>query len=505
MRLLSTTLLALCLAACSGGGNSAASRDAAPPAADAGPDADAAPAADASGTDATLQDAAPPATGSQTSSYTADDTTDFPNPERGWYVEDSFTDPKTPAPVSSVASTPTLSMRFVRLDAYQSSALPKSFLDALAKEMDGWRGTAVKAVLRFAYNRSGTGADAPIDVVLGHIQQLAPLLHDYQDVIAVLQAGFIGRWGEWHDSTHDLEFGSDKNGLYRDQIKDALVAAAPAGMMIEFRKPNFLGPADLSSSYKFGWYTALPKEANRFDGSEQSRVALHNDCFLDGSDNGGWYDAYDGTTLQQDRAIAAAVTRIVATGGETCDIGGLNASNDCQAALAEMAASNWDYLNSAYWPDIYNRWQSQGCLAEISRRLGYRFTLDRATVPRTVFAGGAMKASLSFTNKGFGKLYNARPLEIVFTGPGGPFAVTALDDARRQMPLGGASATVDLSFIAPTGLVAGQSYELHVRMPDPSSHLAADPRRMIRFADQNMWSASDGWNDLGISVKVGTP
>ncbi len=320
----------------------------------------------------------------------------------------------------------------------------------------------------------------------------------------MLQAGFIGRWGEWHNSTNDLEFGSDSSGLYRDQIKDALVASAPPGMMIEFRKPDFLGPADLSSSYKFGWYTALPKEANRFDGSEQSRVGLHNDCFLDASDNGSWYDPYDGTTEKQDHAIAAAVTRITATGGETCDIDGLNSANDCQSSLTEMAASNWDYLNSAFWPDIYNKWQSQGCLAEISRRLGYRFTLDKATAPKTVYAGGAMQVSLSFTNSGFGKLYNPRPLQIVFTGQGGPFAVTALADARRQMPLGGASATLDLSLAAPTGLVAGQSYELYVRMPDPSPHLAADPRRTIRFADQNMWSKTDGDNDLGMSVTVGT-
>jgi hypothetical protein len=37
--------------------------------------------------------------------------------------------------------------------------------------------------------------DAPIDVISGHIDQLAPILLQYEDLVFALEAGFIGTWG----------------------------------------------------------------------------------------------------------------------------------------------------------------------------------------------------------------------------------------------------------------------------------------------------------------------
>jgi hypothetical protein len=39
--------------------------------------------------------------------------------------------------------------------------------------------------------------DATKAWMLRHIDQVSPLLHDNEDVIDALQAGFIGTWGEW--------------------------------------------------------------------------------------------------------------------------------------------------------------------------------------------------------------------------------------------------------------------------------------------------------------------
>jgi hypothetical protein len=53
-------------------------------------------------------------------------------------------------------------------------------------------------VVRFAYNQDQTSPFAePIKArILAHIEQLKPLLKTNSDVIAVLQQGFIGAWGE---------------------------------------------------------------------------------------------------------------------------------------------------------------------------------------------------------------------------------------------------------------------------------------------------------------------
>ena len=38
--------------------------------------------------------------------------------------------------------------------------------------------------------------DADKPIMLGHIEQLGPILYEYEHLITVLQAGFIGTWGE---------------------------------------------------------------------------------------------------------------------------------------------------------------------------------------------------------------------------------------------------------------------------------------------------------------------
>ena len=70
------------------------------------------------------------------------------------------------------------------------------------------REAGVKAIIRFAYNQGpypDSEPDASKAQILRHIEQLAPLLQNNADVIAWLEAGFIGAWGEWHTSTNGLD------------------------------------------------------------------------------------------------------------------------------------------------------------------------------------------------------------------------------------------------------------------------------------------------------------
>ena len=125
--------------------------------------------------------------------YQIDSSTNFLNPERGFHSE-----------VDLIAGTGfdnvrgrgyTLVRSYVRLDDYRNSSIPSNFLDRLGNGLERARTAGIKVVLRFSYN-FGNGPDATLDRVLQHIDQLEPILHEYEDVIAVLQAGFIGAWGE---------------------------------------------------------------------------------------------------------------------------------------------------------------------------------------------------------------------------------------------------------------------------------------------------------------------
>ena len=117
---------------------------------------------------------------------------EFPNPERGW-TTGGTADNYAKAASRGISVV----MRYVRLDEYRNSALPAAFVSQLGADLAAARQHGLKVVLRFTYNY-GFAADAPIDRVLQHIDQVAPVLRDHADVIASMQAGFIGAWGEWH-------------------------------------------------------------------------------------------------------------------------------------------------------------------------------------------------------------------------------------------------------------------------------------------------------------------
>lgn len=459
----------------------------------------------------------PPTNYTQTQTYTIDSTTDFSNPERGWYTETptSFTAPVyNHEPAASYAPEARLGFRYVRLDAYTNSAIDSTFLSDLAAEFASWRNTDVKAVLRFAYNRSYGAADAPLSWVLYHIDQLAPLLQEYSDVIYILQAGFAAYWGEWGytSSTNDLVLGPNNTGDNRRQIKDALIAAIPADMFVAFRRPNFVGPADITNSYNFGdWHTRHATIDDFGTTGQYGQLALHDDGIVVDAANGSWWDSYDGTTTTQDHLIASGITLITPTGGETDRIGpgtdGLNSYNDGANSVAVLEEMHADYLNADFYDLILQKWQTQGYFQEISRRLGYRYELVSAQAPSVVSAGATMNLQLTMNNVGFGAIYHKRPLKVVFipSGGGATLTATALADARFDLPMGGDSGTViGLSFTAPAGLVDGQSYALAVMLPDNSPYLENRVGHKIRFANTGLWDATNGWNRLNMNVTVGT-
>lgn len=95
-----------------------------------------------------------------------------------------------------------------------------------------------KAVLRFAYEtafmgRAGSGPT--LEDVLRHMEQLKPFLAQNTDVIQVVQAGFIGAWGEWHSSFHGLEKTNDS----KRTILEKIVWMTPENRMVQVRVPEY--------------------------------------------------------------------------------------------------------------------------------------------------------------------------------------------------------------------------------------------------------------------------
>ena len=399
----------------------------------------------------------------------------FPNPERGWHgggYRDGFRD------LSAAGFT--LVRQYVRLDDYRYSDLPALLLDDLAEELAALRQHGLKIILRFSYN-FGEDPDAPLSSVLRHIEQLTPVIQDNYDVIAVLQAGFIGAWGEWHSSTNNLL--TEEN---RRTVLQALLQMLPESRMVQVRYPFYA--SDI---------VADPVNATTaFSGASASRVGQVNDCFLSNETDGGTY------RTNADYDYVEVVSTYTAMGGETCPLGGMNLRNSGVNALTELQRFHYDYLNWTYWRPTMERWEAEGYLDEITQRLGYRYVMTETRVQQLVLAGGTLTVRLTLENEGFGKLYNPRPIEIVLlpVAGGDPLVLTAVDDARKVLPLGGSRAVVDLDVDVPVS--AFGEYGVYIRLPDGSPRLAPDSRYSIRFANEGTWQADLGANALGVTVRV---
>lgn len=391
------------------------------------------------------------------------------NPERGLVQFVQLEDPGDVAFVAGLGVS--LANARIRLDDYRDRPIDHAFLARLEAGFERIRAAGMKLVLRFQYN-IGSGKDPSIGRVLEHLAQLAPLLRRNADVIAVLQAGFIGAWGEWHTSVSGLT-----EREHREALLTRLLEIMPDDRSIQVRSPVFKqafagGPASAVTAHGA---TAV------------ARIGHHNDCFLSSDTDHG--------TFPDDRAreYLRADSRYVPVGGETCALS--PPRTDCTNAMAELRQYHYSYLNRAYHPDVIELWRAQGCLHAITRDLGYRLVLRRAEWPARVTASGALPIALWIENLGYAAPFNQRPAFLVI-GEGRQRHTIPLPelDVRKLQPgpLHLVQATVDVP-----RSVAGGEQPLSLWLPDAAPPLWDRPAYSVRLSNTGMWSETDGVNALG--------
>jgi hypothetical protein len=348
------------------------------------------------------------------------------------------------------------------------------------------RRAGVKVVLRFAYSSDTGGADASPSQVLSHLDQLAPYLSKNEDVIAVLQAGFIGGWGEWAYSQHfgDTNSLTSQNWSDRKMVADKLLQVLPADRSVQLRNPK----------YKQTLYSSSPLTSSEaFTGTATSRLGHHNDCFLAASDDWTY------TNVATDYPYLASDTAYVPMGGETCNYN--PPRSDCPTALSEMAQFHWSYINSGYIQSVLDSWKTQGCYTQMMQKLGYRFVLQSGSYSSSAKPGGAFTVNLSLQNQGWSAPFNSRKVELVLrnTATGALTQIGLTADPRTWLP--GQTITLNQTVTLPAGMASG-NYAVLLNLPDPMPSLQGRPEYAIQLANNNMWEASTGLNNLKHNVVI---
>jgi len=398
------------------------------------------------------------------------------NPERGFFTPYELPGPVGFSPVRVTGNT--LVHLNIRLDDWRETDIPQDVLDDLDSNFADIRDAGVKAIIRFAYNQGpypDSEPDASKTQILRHIEQLTPFLQSNADVIAWLEAGFIGAWGEWHTSTNGLDNLTDK----RD-ILNALIAAIP-NRYVQVRYP-----ANIIEMY--------PNSAD----AAEARVAHHNDCFLSSDTDVGTYERDGVITIERDQAYLAELTRFTPMSGETCAPN--PPRSECTSALQEMALLHFSAINEAYHKGILRIWEEGGCLEEINNRMGYRLSLISADFNEQVKPGGFINLTVNLQNTGFASVINERPLYVVLLpspsekGQGeGDYRVMLDIDPRTWEP---GSTTFTTKLHIPSNAEDGE-YQLAIWLPDAYESLRDNPFYAIQFANENVWDESTGHNILG--------
>ena len=86
----------------------------------------------------------------------------------------------------------TLMFRFYYLKDFKNKPLDQATLTQIKNDMAIFRKAGFKTILRFGYSNAAKEPDALLAIILRHLDQLRPVLHENKDVIAVMHAGFIG-------------------------------------------------------------------------------------------------------------------------------------------------------------------------------------------------------------------------------------------------------------------------------------------------------------------------
>lgn len=371
-----------------------------------------------------------------------------------------------------------------------TTALSAQMLSDINSRIAAFAGTGMRLMIRFTYNFGPIGPtaqDAPESVILEHIDQLAPILLQYQDLIFTLEAGFIGTWGEWHDSTN----GND-------------TAAVQAAVL------------DKELSYFNGVFPILvryPGDLIQYTGSTtpQAGLGMHDDYYASDSDDGGTWNTCNtdagyclsSYTASQFESYGAQVATTTMFAGE---FGADYATLQTCSALDGYSYTYHPQSISLfpYPTDIGTTLQTEGCALSFYNKVGTRLELQQATIIGNPTPDGQLYVSLTMANTGYGRVIRQRPATLVLLSNGSPVAQIPIPLASmdlRQLASASSPAPVDFQFTVtlPSTFPSSGSITAALLVPDPAPSLTSQAAYALPLnsLDQNsnqLFNPTTGYN-----------
>jgi hypothetical protein len=430
------------------------------------------------------------------------------NPERGWFVFPELK-PDVSTNKNAWVNDATLKKYFkegyrlakhVTLIPTNISSIPQWYLDSLNNEAKRFRLNGMKLIMRFTYtwNLDINENDASQRVTEEHLEQLRPYFESNSDVIYGVEMGFIGYWGEMHNSTsgHILPetVGLSASGK---AIVNKVLEVLPPERFLTLRYPQvlFRNPTDYGS---FG-YKIPVSETTAYNGSNQSRL-------------GSWYANFGAGDLhytENDEFMKmwSAQTNYLPMWSHCDHFEDVDMISEKWLKDAETfhycALSNPKDESTTY--DIYEKWKKDGVYDDFSNKLGYRFRLINMTVPIEAKTGDTLFLNIKMANDGFARPTNPRKIEFVFRNilDSSEYKIQFVPevDERLWLPGPGSEKTLQVK-LALHNIIPEGKYLLLLNLADPKVSLYNNPAYSIRLANQNLWEGETGYNNLSDTLII---
>lgn len=421
-------------------------------------------------------------------------------------------------------------------------------------------------LVRFNYDGRGFGwvdADHPEDgyvdrpvadiepdkeTLLGHIAQLKPLLHEYEDIIMGVDGGFFGPWGEMHSTT----FGTSPEAYA--WLLNALLDAVPSSRSIIVQGGAFLSWYNdtYKTDYTFANIDQIPSPQR---GTPEARFGFFNDSYGYGEDEGDdypndWGSLSEGAgwpgdplgdedTYDRGRIMTWIRKQNNLYGGEAQ--GDATRWNTYPFVAWEASYAQTVYLNADYEEDVHNRWAefaytTENVGTELTNayeepyrtehaifdpvyegktgieywrdRLGFRLVLRDAKASEWVNQGGTLAFEGKIQNVGFGNVVNQKNVWVLLESISDGITYQALTqlDARDWRPdldsrAENTAAYRDLSFqlaLSDFGELPPGEYRIYMKINDPKE--TTQNKRCIQFANEGLWQAELGANLIGTTL-----
>ncbi len=318
--------------------------------------------------------------------------------------------------------------------------LSADMLDKIDSGIAAYSGSGARLLVRFIYNFGPIGPsakDAPLDVILDNIDQVAPILLKNKDLVFALEAGFIGTWGEWHDSTN----GND-------------AAAAQKKVL------------DKERSYFSGVFPILVRDPGDIiqyagDATPVPGLGIHDDYYASSPDDSLTWSPCDPDagyclsdyTQSEIESYGSAVSTTTMFAGS---FGALYPALQACAALAKFSYMYHpqSLQLSPYPADIGPELQNEGCALSFYNMVGTRIEIQDASIIGNPKPNGRLYVGLTMLNAGYGRVIRERPATLVFLSGGKPVA---------QIPI--PIASLDLRKLASSAAPSPQTFGFDVTLP----------------------------------------